>query len=253
MEPMKILDTIVKRYEKILGDNLVGIYLHGSLAMGCYTNKSDIDFLVVVKDAIDIYIKKALIDSIIHLDCLPQKGIEMSVILEKYAKEFIYPTPFELHYSDYHRERYLSDDNYFCGGFADKDIAAHLTIIIHRGIRLYGKEINEVFSNVPKKDYIDSIMYDIGNAKVEIIEKPVYITLNLCRVLYYLKENAICSKLEGANWAKRALPQQYAKIVDDALRVYRDELNEMRYCKDILIEYAEYMLDEINTYLKNNL
>ncbi|WIV13969.1 nucleotidyltransferase domain-containing protein [Proteiniborus sp. MB09-C3] len=30
------------------------MYLHGSLAMGCYTNDSDIDFLVVVKEPIDI-------------------------------------------------------------------------------------------------------------------------------------------------------------------------------------------------------
>ncbi|MDQ0195648.1 nucleotidyltransferase domain-containing protein [Paenibacillus wynnii] len=36
---------------KELSGNLLGIYLHGSLAMGCFNPlKSDIDFLIVVKD-----------------------------------------------------------------------------------------------------------------------------------------------------------------------------------------------------------
>lgn len=160
MEPKKILDIVVERYKKVLGKNLVGIYLHGSLAMGCYTNESDIDFLVVVREPIDIDTKKELIEAIIHLKDLPKKGIEISIIQEKYAREFIYPTPFELHYSDFHRKRYLSDNNYFCGGTTDRDLAAHITVIIHRGTCLYGKEIKEVFSYVPRKDYIDSIIYD---------------------------------------------------------------------------------------------
>ncbi|MGF7059150.1 aminoglycoside adenylyltransferase domain-containing protein [Brassicibacter mesophilus] len=248
MEPINILDIVVERYRKELDENLVGIYLHGSLAMGCYTNTSDIDILVVVREPIDMNEKKNLIHSIIYLENLPKKGIEMSIILEKYARKFVYPTPFELHYSDYHRDRYLSDEKYICGGMTDRDLAAHLTIVKHRGICLYGKEIEETFGGVPKEDYIDSILYDIENAKEEIIKNPVYITLNLCRVLCYLKEEAICSKLEGGNWGKEVVPQPYRKIIEDAVKIYTNELKDINYDKDRLVEYADYMLKEINTY-----
>lgn len=248
MEPMKILGIIVERYKNILDKNLVGIYLHGSLAMGCYTTASDIDFIVLVKESIDIAAKKNIIESIIHLKNLPQKGIEMSIVLEKYANEFIYPTPFELHYSDFHKDRYISDSSYICGGFTDKDLAAHFTIIRHRGICLYGKSIGEVFSDVPRKCYIDSIVNDIEEAKEDIIENTVYITLNLCRVLYYIKENIICSKLEAGNWAKEIVPQQYREIVEDAVEVYSNKLGQMEYNKDLLIKYANYILEEIEVY-----
>lgn len=248
MEVEKILENIAEKYEEILGDNLVGIYLHASLAMGCYTDNSDIDFLVVVNKSLDFETKRELIDSIIHLDSLPKKGLEMSIILKKYAKEFIYPTPFELHYSDYHRDNYLTNHNYICGGIEDKDLAAHMTVIIHRGICLYGKEIKEVFSNIPRRYYIDSIRTDIEEATNEIIENPIYITLNLCRVLYYLKESSICSKFEGGEWGLKIIPIQYKKIVHDALKVYIGDLNEMKYREDELIKYANYMLEEINKY-----
>ena len=248
MEPFKILDIIVERYKKILDSNLVGCYLHGSLAMGCYTNSSDIDILIVVREPIDIKIKKELISSILYIENLPVKGIEMSIILEKYAKQFVYPTPFELHYSDAHRDKYLSEGNYICGGTTDGDLAAHLTIIKHRGICLYGKEIYEVFSNVPREAYIKSIINDIENAKNDILDDPIYITLNLCRVLYFIKENAICSKLEGGNWGKKSLPQQFKRLVEDAVNVYMNQIDEMKYSKEHLIEFADYMVNEINMY-----
>ena len=50
-DPLKrITESFVRRSREILGENLVGIYLHGSAAMGCFNDKkSDIDLLVVVK------------------------------------------------------------------------------------------------------------------------------------------------------------------------------------------------------------
>lgn len=245
MEPAEILDFIVERYKDILGENLVGIYLHGSLAMGCYTAASDIDFIALVKESIDIAAKKAIIKSIIHLKDLPEKGIEMSVVLDKYAKEFVYPTPFELHYSDAHKDKYISDCNYICGGYADKDLAAHFTMIKHKGICLYGKRIEEAFNDIPARYYIDSIRSDVENAREDIIGNTVYITLNLCRVLYYIRENVISSKLEAGNWAKEEVPQQYRKIVEDAVKVYGNELGKIECNKELLIKYADYMMKEI--------
>jgi streptomycin 3"-adenylyltransferase len=44
-----ILKIIKQEYQTILGDNLVGIYVHGSIAFGCFhEEKSDIDFIAVI-------------------------------------------------------------------------------------------------------------------------------------------------------------------------------------------------------------
>ena len=64
----------------------------------------------------------------------------------------------------------------------DPDLAAHFTILYHRGKCLYGKEIREVFGEVPKEDYFDSIRKDIAGSLDEIASDPVYFILNLCRV-----------------------------------------------------------------------
>lgn len=83
----------------------------------------------------------------------------------------------------------------------DKDLAAHFTMIRKYGIVLYGEPVDSVFAPVPRENYIDSIYADIKNAKQDIMEDPVYITLNLCRVLAFLKDGLYLSKEEGESGA----------------------------------------------------
>ena len=96
-----LINSFVEQSKDILQDNLVGIYLHGSLAMGCFNpQKSDIDLIIVVNEHLSDSIKKEYLDMVVeHNTKAPKKGIEMSVVLRKACKPFIYPTPFELHFS----------------------------------------------------------------------------------------------------------------------------------------------------------
>ncbi|MDP5274189.1 aminoglycoside adenylyltransferase domain-containing protein [Chengkuizengella axinellae] len=253
MDPYKILNTVVDKYKYILNDNLVGIYLHGSLAMGGFNSSSDIDFIVIVNKPINFQTKRELIDVILNLEQVPPKGIEIHIILNENVEKVVHPIPFELHYSNFHKDKYLFDDHYICGDAEDPDLAAHLTIIIHRGLCLYGEEIDKVFGDVPKKVYLESIYNDVLNARDEILEQPVYYNLNLCRVLYYLKENVICSKLEGGEWGKENLPQEYSMLIEDALKIYMNESKQVHFKQQALKDYADYMLNEIESCFTNEI
>jgi predicted nucleotidyltransferase len=244
---LKSLEQIVIEYSKLLGENLVGIYLHGSLAMNCYNpNTSDVDFLVVVKEDLSFQLKRELVAVLLELSLEGStKDFEMSVILESDALDIAYPTPFLLHFSNYHKEKYINDEQYVCGNGVDEDLVAHITIINHRGRCLVGKEIHKVFGNVPKKSYIQSIVNDIEFAKSQIVDMPVYIILNLCRVLYYLQEGAICSKKEGGEWGVKTLPPQFRDLVNTSLQVYEGSIETAEWDHHKLDEYTEYMQMEI--------
>lgn len=243
-----ILDSIVTSYHDILKDNLIGIYVHGSLAMNCFNAQtSDIDFLVVVKENIDFNIKRKLIDVLLNLSEVgPQKGFEMSVLLEKDLKHFTFPTPFVLHFSDAYKEKYKQDYSYMCDNGKDPDLAAHITVTVSRGICIFGKPINAVFEPVQRKFYIESIIYDIENAKEDILKSPMYVVLNLCRVLYYLKESVICSKKEGGEWACSNVNAPYDVVIKAALLAYKNT-GILNYNNELLIDFADYMLEKINS------
>ncbi|MDE6852101.1 MAG: hypothetical protein K2J67_06375, partial [Lachnospiraceae bacterium] len=87
----------------------------------------------------------------------PKKGLEFSIVKKEVCNPFIYPTPFELHFSNAHLEWYENNPADYIDKMigTDRDLAAHFTIIYHRGKCLFGKAINEVFDKVSGEFYFD--------------------------------------------------------------------------------------------------
>ena len=242
-----LIEQVVYDYRTILGDDLVGIYLHGSLAFGCFNpEKSDIDFIAVVNKPLTINEKTALITSLLALDPkAPTKGFEMSVVLRSVCKPFIYPTPYELHFSNSHKERYIADLTAHCERLhgCDPDLAAHFTVIRTVGKTLYGEPIDEVFGEVPTEYYLDSILKDVESAKEDILRDPVYMILNLCRVLGYLQGGGVMSKKAGGEWGIANL-SEYRDVIESALREYSG-IGGIRISESELLEFAEDILTKI--------
>ena len=244
----ELINEYVEQTKAILRDDLSGVYLHGSAVMGCFNpQKSDLDFIIVVKKPLSDAVKRAYMEMVVKCNALgPAKGIEMSIVLRDVCKPFVYPTPYELHFSAGHLNSYMHDpDDYIrrMNG-TDKDLAAHFTIIYNRGRCLCGAPIKEVFAQVPSRDYMDSIWFDVEEAAEEITEYPMYLTLNLARVLAYKEEGLVLSKKEGGEWAIGNLPAEYHPLITDALREYSENA-EVVYDKALAVRYAEYAIDRI--------
>ena len=154
MEIQAYVNEITKVFINEMKDNLVGVYLHGSLAMKCFnTDTSDVDMLVVCKFKMTNEEKKIIIQKLLILTQGNQNQLEMSIVLERYVKNFVYPTPFELHY--FH-PTYLIDENYICGGegFFDPNLAGHTEVTYHRGVTLSGEKIENIFKPINRQFYI---------------------------------------------------------------------------------------------------
>jgi predicted nucleotidyltransferase len=244
-----IIRSFVENTKNILQDNLVGIYLHGSAVMGCYNpDKSDLDFLVVVKESMMDDVKRTYMDMVVGLNAqTPGKGIEMSIVKREVCDPFIYPTPFELHFSQMHIKWYSEnpDDYIRKMNGTDKDLAAHFKVIKARGKCLFGLSIDEVFGEVPEQYYMDSLWNDIEEATEEITDNTMYLTLNLARVYAWVKEKKVLSKKEGGEWGLKNLPDKYHSLLQDALKEYKGM--EPKYDMDIALDYANDMLTKIQT------
>lgn len=255
MNEHKLLAAISDAYQSILGSKLTGIYVHGSLAFGCFRwDVSDIDFLVVVREPLTLSQKEALIAKLLELDdYAPPKGLEMSVVLEQVCTSFRYPTPFELHFSNAHKSRCRENLAEYCRTMngTDPDLAAHITVIHRVGYALYGKPIPEVFGPVPKEAYLDSILGDIADASEAITQQPVYCILNLCRVLAYLEEGLVLSKEQGGYWGISHLPE-HAALIRSALDTYTQS-TDLPAEPPKLEAFAVSMLRKIKTHTGENL
>lgn len=223
------VQALLAELPKQLEGNLIGVYLHGSLALGCFNPlTSDVDLLALADHKISLLTKKALVHLLLSLSGAPH-SIEISFLCQEDLTTWQYPTPYELHYSETWRKRFSEDlttGNWKQWGEqsqTDVDLAAHITMTKSRGICLWGTPLDKVFPDVPPKDYIASIVSDLRWTLERLDQISVYGVLNSCRVYAYLQEQRICSKDEGATWALNILPVEFRPVIEMARSIYRGE------------------------------
>ena len=231
----------------LLADNLVGIYLHGSLAMACFNpQRSDLDLLVITHTRIPAVIKRQLAKLHLNASNAPHP-IEISYLPHSDLAPWRYPPPFDFHYSETWRtqtEQALQDELWPPADERprhDPDLAAHVTITKARGICLVGAPIAQIFPDVPKADYLASILGDIQDAFDSILDNPVYAILNACRVDAFLQAGLICSKQEGGEWTLATAPLEVQPAIVTALAFYAGGQTDTQFDPAALAAFVTYM------------
>jgi predicted nucleotidyltransferase len=248
---IKQLEQFCQEIVDLLRDDLVGIYLHGSLAMGCFNPKhSDMDVLVVSQAAIPLPVKAELGRLLLRLSLQPIP-IEIHFLNLAGLHPWRYPPPFDLHYSEPWRDRLERD--LATGGWLqwddherlDADLGAHIMVARERGAVLCGAPLMQTFPKVPAADYLAAVKYDIEDAFEKIGETPVYHTLNLCRTLAYTETGQVMSKAEGGIWALEHLPAALHPTIRTALDFYQHGQSSSEFSPTALAELLRYMREKI--------
>lgn len=222
-DPWQTLRQVLEAYREILGGALCGFYVHGSLAFGCFSwEKSDLDFLVAVREPPAQAQKEALIRVLLHAQA-PEKGFEMSVVLAGDCAAGRCPCPYCLHYSNAHRAAFQADLAGTCARMqgTDPDLTAHFAVVRHVGRALYGPDPQSFFAPVPRADYLDSIRRDVRDILKNPAQNPLYAVLNLCRAAAYARQGQILSKRDGAVWGAAHLPDRFLPLIQGAQESYR--------------------------------
>lgn len=235
-----------------LGDNLMGVYIHGSICLGCFQpTHSDLDVLVVTHRPLDKVTRFELMKGFLALHQKPIP-IEMSILSYTDIHPWKHPTPYQFHFSEYWRENYermVSDYDMNFWDFkepaTDGDLACHITLTSQQGICLYGPPISEVFPAVPEADFWNSIYW--GIEYFEKLEGELLVTglLTLIRIWSFKEMKVILSKSQAGEWSLARLPATYHSIVQNAVDVYNSASEAIPYNKTDLEELKQYVMDEI--------
>ncbi|WKA56633.1 aminoglycoside adenylyltransferase domain-containing protein [Planococcus shixiaomingii] len=239
----------------IIEGQVIGCYLHGSLVMGGFNpDRSDIDLLVVTEQPLRIKTKRELAQFFLRSSKKPYP-VEISILNLSQLENWQYPTPYDFHFSEYWRRRYeeelqeetalyLNDDEK-----KDVDLAAHFMILNKYGKCLTGRPIHQVFPAIPASDFLSSILEDYDECLQNILVKPVYCTLNLLRVYWYLKDGTISSKKEAGEWGAEQLPEKFQLVINQALKEYGNANTTTLFNKKDLFELRDYVNNNVQELL----
>ncbi len=250
----QLVEKVSTSSKVVLGDNLISVILHGSLAMGSYYfPKSDVDVLVVVEKQLSPELRKRFFLAIAEIsENRPTVGdVELSVVTKKALASEADAVPYEVHYSEEIKNAIEQFD--FAKERTDYDLPAHFMVAYHKGIALFGPKFSDLTKEPSWDLYRDAVRGDLEwiLAEENILSTPFYSILNCCRAYFLLvkKENSVLSKEEGAARAMDQFPQVRSTI-ERALAAYRSSKqvsatdrrhNGEEWDKDLLLSFRDEM------------
>ena len=194
---------------EILGGNLVGVYLYGSLARGCYhAGPSDVDTIVVTgRDCAESEYPAILQ---VHKDV--GAPVDPVFVTEEQLNADVFPTPI---------------------GFLVKPIEGHKIVHVpegrgdfllqrqdayEAGVALAGPSPREMIRPVPWPLLAESLDYLFPHI-ITRFKNPV---LMLCRIAYAHTHHSLCCKRRAGEWAVEAFEERWRPMISAALAQYAE-------------------------------
>jgi streptomycin 3"-adenylyltransferase len=248
-ETRRRLTRYVGGIANVLGDNLFGIYLYGSLARGCYhPATSDVDIVVITRAANSDCCNSAI------LGVYRQAGGAIDAVFltedQMSADEFPARVGFLvkaiLDHSIIARIGSLvkSISGYSIIRPTDgvrRDFLLQRQDVFEAGVALFGPPPQAAVRPVPWALLAESLDFLLPNI-VPHFKNPV---LMLCRIAYAHEHRMLCSKSEAGIWAAKAFGDTWEAMIEEALREYASGVSQTGISTVALAAFEEYCTDYI--------
>jgi streptomycin 3"-adenylyltransferase len=192
----------------VLGPELVGVYVHGSLALGDFAaGQSDVDLVAVCERPLSGAEKGAVAARLVEL--AEVGALEFHLVTRDAVAAGGEALPFELHVAG----RRAVDG---AGHGGDPDLVMHYAVLRAHGVAVgAAPPAAELFPRFGREELLRAFAGELRWALAEA--SPAYQVLNACRAWRFLEEDVLCSKTSGAEWALRRGDGD-REVVEAALR-----------------------------------
>jgi predicted nucleotidyltransferase len=247
----EIVNFLLNDVKDILGEQFIGLYLHGSLANGGFDEHSDIDIVVVTKGALSQAKFDALDkmhELIAVIDSLWRNQLEVSYMPKEALRRFN-PSDNKHPYLDRGTGEKLKIEPHG----SDWVIQRH--ILREHGIVVNGPDPKALIEPVSPNDLRKAVADGLPLWMNPILQNPSevntrgyqsFFVLSLCRMLYTLKHGEILSKTDAAKWARSNLDPHWTPLIERAL-LSRQNPNDEPDPEDLqgTLEMMRYTLQQI--------
>lgn len=198
---LRYLTDLLTEVKAVLGADLVGVYVTGSIAFGAFDpNRSDIDVMVVCHDEVGRAQRSSLVDAVRHdhLPC-PARGLELVGYPRSFASAgeagagFVFEVndgpamTLRAHLAPEERD---ADDLFWY--VIDRSITrAH-------GVALYGSPAAQVFAAPRDADVLDALRSSVRWHRRSGGDRNA--VLNTCRALRWAEDRVWVSKTDAGEW-----------------------------------------------------
>lgn len=234
------LKLLLSNMQSTLGDQFIGLYLGGSLALGDFNpDRSDIDFVAVTIDELPPERVVALQAMHTHLWATGTKWAR------RLDGSYVPQQVFRHWTADHPPCPFVEGDGFTVTQQGSALIQRH---IIHQyGVVVAGPRPEEILDPVSAEELRRALHEILEISWRPLLDDPAWVRqsrmqpfaiLTMCRTLYALEHGVIVSKPVAARWFKQAIGRQWTELIDWALASPHDKESSRLAATLSLIKYT---------------
>ncbi|MBN2117058.1 MAG: DUF4111 domain-containing protein [Anaerolineales bacterium] len=247
----EVLNLLLLNVKEILGDQLIGMYLYGSLSSGEFDPAtSDIDFLVVTAHSLS-----------------EGKMSELEALHTRlWATGRKWASKLEGSYVPKELIRRHDPDGAPCptvnerAFFVDKrgsDWIIQRHVVREHGVVLAGPDPKTLIDPVTSDDIREAVRGILQDWWFPMLDDPSWLRdhgseyhafaiLTMCRALHTLEHGTIVSKRAAAGWAQDKLSERWRPVIEQSIRSQKPGMAQTDLLNEAL-ELIRYMKETVNT------
>lgn len=242
----EILHSLITEMAYILGENLVGVYLTGSLSYGDFNSEnSDIDLLTILTSPASQEKLESLRQMHLHVERDNEKWtkrIECSYISMDMLESTLPPkTP----------RPYINEGIFYTEAPYGNEWIINQYLLYKYGITLVGPDFKTLVKPIFMEDVQEACIRGLFEEWQSKTTDPTYlknshnqsyVVLNMCRILYTVIRHSTATKKASASWVKHKFGPRWCKLIETAESwQYGKEMN----LPEDTIEFIEFVIDKV--------
>jgi predicted nucleotidyltransferase len=252
-----VLQVLGERVKTILSANFVGAYVQGSFAVGDFDAHSDVDFVIVIRDALtddEVQALQAMHAQVYAFETEWAKHLEGSYFPQRVLRQLPQHNP--RWFLDHGSSSLIPSDH--C------DTLVVRWVLREHGITLDGPAPITLIDPISVTALRQEILAKMRSWGQDILTHPdqynnrfyqAYIVLNYCRMLHDLQNGFPGSKLAGAEWAKAHLDPSWVGLIDRTWAGRPNPALSVRQPADLTdfqatLEFVRYIVNEGGLYAR---
>lgn len=221
---------VVTLVRSVLGDTVLGIYLHGSGALGTLRPTSDIDLFAVASRRTTDAERRELIERLLPISgpgdpTGRSRSIDLEVVAQADVRPWRYPGRLDFQFGDWYRPEFGRGDFAPWNSY-DPDLGLLLKIVLQADRPLLGPPPAELLDPVPEADVRRAMLDSIPDLLSYLDGDERNVILTFVRIWTSLATGVIRTKDGAAHWALPLLPPEHHPVLEHARAIYSGEAPE---------------------------
>ncbi|NGO10602.1 DUF4111 domain-containing protein [Streptomyces sp. HC44] len=245
-------DDVLRLVHRVLGTDVIGVYLHGSAVLGGLRPSSDLDVFVVLRRRTTEQERRALLQGLLEVSGGearngPGRPVELTVVAQGDVRPWRCPPRCEFLYGEWLRDEF--ERGMVPAPAPAPDLAPLITMVLLGNAPLFGPPPADVLDPVPHEDLRWAIVAGVPELLAELESDTRNVLLTLARVRATLETGTIMSKDAAATWVLDRLPARHRPVLARARSVYLgDETESWEGLMPQVRELADHLVAQLEVH-----